>query len=111
MNFGDTKKNNLSKSERTALKDLMSNPEIIIKSTDKGGSLVIHNKDDYLEEAYRILSDSQYYNKINTEPSAIYSAEYHTWINTAYENAVLNKKQKKYLTIMEPKMTIYLLSA
>ena len=41
---------NLSQEERTALKELMENDDIIIKPADKGGCLVIMNKSFYRDK-------------------------------------------------------------
>ena len=47
----------------------MSNPKIVIKKADKGSAVVVMNKDDYLREGYRQLSDSNFYEKIDTDPT------------------------------------------
>lgn len=52
---------NLTHQERKALTELISNEDIIIKPADKGGSIVILNKDDYIKEAERQLNNLQHY--------------------------------------------------
>lgn len=44
---------NLTRGERIALKNLMENDEIIINKADKGSTIVILNKSDYLEQEQR----------------------------------------------------------
>ena len=46
---------NLNPLECTALKNLASNRQIIIKPADKGSSVVIMNTNDYISEAFRDL--------------------------------------------------------
>ena len=46
-----------------ALKLLKQRKDIVIKPADKGSSTIILNKSDYIFEAYRQLSDSNYYKK------------------------------------------------
>ena len=41
---------NLSSNQRRALCDLKRNNDIVIKPADKGGSIVIMNKDNYMEK-------------------------------------------------------------
>ena len=41
---------NLSSNQRMALHDLKGNNDIVIKPADKGGSIVITDKDNYIKE-------------------------------------------------------------
>ena len=52
-----SKKRNLSHKELQAMRDLHNNPDITIKPADKGGSIVIMNTMDYIQEAQRQLSN------------------------------------------------------
>lgn len=60
--------NNLSPSEHSALKSLSSNSDIIIKQADKGGGIVLQNREHYLREASRLLSYSSTYEKLTKDP-------------------------------------------
>lgn len=48
--------------ERETLEKLINNSAIIIRQVDKGGSLVIQNRDDYLAEAMRLLEMYRFMN-------------------------------------------------
>lgn len=65
-----TYKSNLSKNEIAAMKKLKANRDIVIKSADKGGAVVVWDKDLYIQEANRQLSDATTYTKINEDPTA-----------------------------------------
>ena len=52
---------NLTKKEIRAISDLKKNPDIIIKKADKGSSIVVMNKVDYINEGLKQLSDQRYY--------------------------------------------------
>ena len=54
-------RSNLSNKESRALSELKKNRDIIIKKADKGSSVVVMNKDDYIQEGLRQLSDTNYY--------------------------------------------------
>lgn len=53
----------MTSEDEKALKSLMANQDIIIKNVDKGGGVVILDREDYLTESTRILSDVNYYKK------------------------------------------------
>ena len=66
---------NLGKKGIRAISDLKKNPNIVIKKADKGSSVVVMNKSDYIREAERQLSDRNYY--IPTEKDL--TSEYHEY--------------------------------
>lgn len=53
--------NNLSSLEYQALKSFSTNPDIIIRSSDKAGGIVLQDKTDYMAEATRLLSDKKFF--------------------------------------------------
>ena len=54
---------NLTPVERTALQNLRSNEDIIIKQEDKGSAVVVMDKSAYIRGAVRQLSDDRIYSK------------------------------------------------
>ena len=59
--------NNLIDGEIRALKNIRQNSHIIIKPADKGSATVIMDKQNYINEGYRQLGDSRYYEKIKNQ--------------------------------------------
>ena len=55
---------NLTRKERTALNNLSKNHSIVIKPADKGSSIVIQDKQNYIKEAERQLNNPQHYCKV-----------------------------------------------
>ena len=55
---------NLTKWERNALYSLHDDPSIIIKKGDKGSSVVVWDREDYLREANSQLSDKDVYQEV-----------------------------------------------
>lgn len=72
INSTSSTKHNLKQIERRALKALQGNPNLVIKNTDKGGGVVIQNRTDYLAEAHRILSDTEYYCTLDSNPAVTF---------------------------------------
>ena len=56
---------NLTASEAKALRNLKLQNDIIIRNADKGNTVVILNKDDYIEEGLRQLNDGIHYERID----------------------------------------------
>ena len=62
-------KNNFKKSEWNAIENLKNDDNIIIKEADKGGAVVIMDRDYYKSMCLSMLEDSKYYEKIQTYDS------------------------------------------
>ena len=62
---------NLSQSEKQAVKDLQSDESIVIKAADKGSAVVVWERADYMKEAESQLSDEQVYERCPTDPLPI----------------------------------------
>ena len=60
-------KSNISADETKALKQLASNRNIVIKPADKGGAVVILDREFYIAEGIRQLSDPKFYLQQNTD--------------------------------------------
>ena len=61
-------KDNLSPQQFQTLKTLKNNPNIIIKPADKGGAVVVMNKNLYKQEALRQLGNTDYYRPLPLGP-------------------------------------------
>ena len=53
----------------TGLRELSDNPDITIQKADKGSAVVVMDTKDYLREGYRKLSDSNFYTKLDHDPT------------------------------------------
>ena len=59
---------NIIPDELKALKDLSSRKDIIIQKADKGNSVVILNKSDYIKRMTEMLLDIDKFKKLNVKP-------------------------------------------
>ena len=64
---------NLSLEEYEALKSLINNDSIIIQKSDKGNSVVIINKSDYIFRMEELLSDVFKFEKLDIQPGQDYN--------------------------------------
>ena len=67
--------NNLSDAQRSALHGLATDETIIIKPADEGGKLVIMNWDDYEKECLSQLENTDFYDKLQSDPNPNYRIE------------------------------------
>ena len=65
INEKSNKKSNLSPKEWTELRNLMNQPDIVIKEVDKGGAVTVLSKNYYRAMIYEHLSNQNTYQKLN----------------------------------------------
>ena len=95
-------KPNLSPGELIALKELKNNRQIVIKPADKGSSVVILGRDQYILEAEKQLKNDKYYKKLEQPifPQTIPMID--KILNTLKAKKFINSKQLKYLQGKSP---------
>ena len=89
--------NNLKDNEIKALKNIKQIPDIIIKSADKGSATVIMDRQNYINEGYRQLGDTRYYEKI---PNPIFpetKLKVHEILKDLLDKHIISEKQFEYL--------------
>ena len=96
-NFRPNHRNNLSPNETQALKELCLNKDIIIKPADKGSAVVIMQREDYLKEGYRQLSDINYYRKLDHDPTAEFHKKVMNFLEDMYQNGEIDLTVQQYL--------------
>ncbi|XP_062609924.1 uncharacterized protein LOC134271725 [Saccostrea cucullata] len=69
----DKTPDNLSKEERSALQSLKNRDDIVIKKAGKGFTVVVLDKETYMAEATRQLSDKRLYKKLDPDPTKEFS--------------------------------------
>ena len=87
---------NLSQEERKALQELQDNKDIVIKEADKGGALVIMEKEFYEKKLVMEdhLSDTATYKKVNNDDDKKVMANLAKLVNK--HERCLTKAEKKY---------------
>uniref|UniRef100_A0A803JHQ6 Reverse transcriptase domain-containing protein n=1 Tax=Xenopus tropicalis TaxID=8364 RepID=A0A803JHQ6_XENTR len=102
-----TFKNNLSYGERQALQSLMKDQNIVIKQADKGGGIVIQNKQDYFVEADRILGDLDTYERLLTDPTTKFISELDLLLSDAKKLGTISDKVYNFLFSHHPRIALY----
>lgn len=92
---------NLTKNEKIALKKLKNDPQIIIKPADKGSATVIMDRQDYLAEGHRQLSNTMHYRKIGEPVHPAIKNKVNTILKNLSHKRTITKKQLEYLQVPE----------
>jgi len=95
-------KDNLTPEERTAITNLKHNTNIIIKPADKGGSVVIMDRELYKAEGLRQLQNDKYYREIAQTTAASTSNKINEIIATLRDKGSISEKQYAFLRTTPP---------
>lgn len=88
---------NLASAESIAIKQLTDNRQLIIRSADKGGGIVVQNHSDFQLESARLLSDSYMYLKLTSDPLPQFSIEVHNLIDKAAVDGIITTSEVAFL--------------
>lgn len=98
---------NLSQNEIKALTSLRNNHNIVIKSADKGGAIVIMNRKDYLLEAERQLYNPEHYSEVQSDLTPNIIKEINNFIQRVKQH--LSKELTIYNTIKTARTPLFYL--
>jgi hypothetical protein len=84
-------KQNISKEEREALKNLSKNKEILILPADKGRTTVILDKEEYDDKLQTLLSDSDTYAPLKKDPTTKYKNKLLKLLRQWDEDRIISK--------------------
>ena len=91
-------RDNLTQSERKALKELKAlSDRVIIKPADKGSAVVLMDREDYLKEGIRQLSDLNFYRPVQQDLSAEHMLSIRDIVSNMYAHKEISKKVKDFL--------------
>ena len=95
--------NNLTKSERTSMKELSERVGIIITKAEKGGAVVIVDVKDYIKQAERYISNTKNYRKLQEDPTATNMKFVKNTIERFKKQKLINEKVADGLKRNDPK--------
>ena len=100
--------NNLSNEERDALYSLKSDNTMVIKGADKGSAVVVWDREDYLKEAHKQLSDEEIYEEVTNDPYTLGNTIF-TVLNKIRVRGDLSANSLEYFFNKDPKFAIFYL--
>ena len=103
-NYKKNFKKNLKKEEIAAINTLRNNKDIVIRPADKGGNIVIMNREDYIKEGLRQLSDNNHYEELSDDQTVNYNNQIHQTLQQAVNLEIIDEKMKKTLYNKTPRI-------
>ena len=94
--FGTPYQRNLTREEQQALQDLRTYDDIIIKQADKGSAVVVMDKEAYLQEAMRQLTDKEIYQPLPKDPTSAMIKKVNQSILEAHRKGNIDDVTKDY---------------
>ena len=67
--YKQNKSDNLTRKERLALRELIHNHNLIINNADKGSTIVVEDRDEYIQNAMEHLNNPDVYKPLNDDIS------------------------------------------
>ena len=95
--------NNLTKSERTSMKELSERVGITITKAEKGGAVVIVDVKDYIKQAERQIDNTKNYRKLQEDPTATNMKFVKNTIERFKKQKLINEKVADGLKRNDPK--------
>ena len=91
-------KNNLSRNEHKALKELKNNTKIVIKKTDKGTTTVIMNKCVKINEAQTQLNNREHYKPLEDPMVMGTSQRVNELVTQMHKNNIIDDMTRKWFS-------------
>ena len=90
-------KQNLTALEKNAIETLKQNPNLVIKQADKGSATVLMDKEKYIFECNRLLSNNNHYLSINESRQPDTAQKISEILEEMNQQSLITDKQLEYL--------------
>ena len=90
-------RNNLSQRQRIALRKLKKRNDIIIKKADKGSTVVIQDRQEYIDTGLEHLSDKNTYSELEEDQTKQVAEEVTQTVRAMYQEGHIDKPTAEYL--------------
>ena len=75
----------------------------MIKPADKGSTVVMLSKEDYIQEAMRQLNNISHYRKLPSDPMMKHATEMKEVIDSLFMRGLIDRHSKEFLTPNHPR--------
>ncbi|KAM4771055.1 CD109 antigen-like [Rhinophrynus dorsalis] len=98
---------NMSFMHRQALKSISDNRDIVVRNSDKGGSVVVLDARRYRDEAMRQLTSPEDYEELTCDPTKRFQVILRQLLQQGIDLDILSKEEFEYLYCEEPVIPIF----
>ena len=91
-------KSNLTNEERDGIASLKKRKDVLIQSADKGGKVVVMDRQQYIKMCEEDLSNKEYYEELSSDPTKEYVNEIVNTIKDLRKEEMLTEKEEKFLS-------------
>ena len=98
---------NLGLQEKNALVDLQKDNSIVIKSADKGGAVVVQNRESYRQEIFRQLSNVEFYTPLSGDPTLKFSHEIESFLSRALSESFISQDEFNFMFQKHPVRPVF----
>ena len=95
LKYPPLKRLNITRSERLAISNLRNRDDIVIKPADKGGAIVVWDRNLYINEALKQLSDTKFYAQRRMDGTLLNNKKIKTEIEKLIKENLLPKSAHK----------------
>ena len=89
---------NITRTEEKAIKELLDDNEIVIRSADKGSGITIIDTKDYRDMIFQELSDSSTYKQTSEDHTKKITNKINRTVNDLFKRGVIDSELKHYDT-------------
>ena len=100
-------KSNLTDAEKEAMLRLTKNNNIEIKSADKGGAIVVMNRNDYKQECLRQLRNKDHYARTGTDKTKEVAKQVAAYLRHCKKQKTIPEKVVDYLIPKDPRTAVF----
>ncbi|CAH2275935.1 Hypothetical predicted protein [Pelobates cultripes] len=93
------REDNLTAAERRALTELSHEPNLVIKASDKGGNIILLDKNNYIEMCMEHLQYKQHYSHLPKDPTTEYLIELKSILEAAELDGIISKDEYKFIIL------------
>ncbi|XP_043921604.1 ATP-binding cassette sub-family A member 13-like [Protopterus annectens] len=104
--FMSDRYSNLSRHEKCALKELENDTRLTIRPADKGGLIVVLDKNWYEAQMFAILCDSSFYEELDAEHIFAHIGDVHVVLKGLLEEQLIDEKLLDYFLVDKPTIPI-----
>lgn len=97
----------MTREEKKALNELTNDEELVIKPADKGGAIVVQDKEKYKKEILSQLSNETYYKKLLSNPTVSFQREICSYLENAVTQGWITKPEYDFLYCKHPIIPVF----